>query len=74
MRVLVTGGNGYLGAAIVSALDRAGHVPIVFSRRATAGPRLHAIDGDVRDRAAVANAVRQADAVCHTAALVSLWR
>jgi farnesol dehydrogenase len=75
MRVLVTGGSGYLGAAIVSALQRAGHVPIVFSRHATSAARPgRAIDGDIRDRSAVAAAVRQADAVCHAAALVSLWR
>lgn len=75
MRVLVTGGTGYLGSAIVRALDRAGHRPIVFARRAT-GSALpgESIDGDVRDRDAVARAVARADVVCHSAALVSLWR
>ncbi len=75
MRVLVTGGTGYLGSAIVRALDRAGHEPVVFARRATAA-RLPggAIDGDVRDRTAVSRAVAGMDAVCHAAALVSLWR
>lgn len=75
MRVLVTGGTGYLGSAIVRALDRAGHEPIAFARHATSA-RLpgRQMDGDVRDRAAVARAVEHADAVCHTAALVSLWR
>ncbi len=75
MRVLVTGGTGYLGSAIVRALDRAGHEPVVFARRAAAA-RLPggAIDADVRDRAAVSRAVAGADAVCHAAALVSLWR
>ncbi len=33
MRVLVTGGTGYLGAAIVTALREAGHEPVVFARR-----------------------------------------
>ena len=75
MRVLVTGGTGYLGAAIVRALSRAGHEPIVFARRAgAAGLDATAIDGDVRDARAVDAAVRGAEAVCHTAALVSLWR
>ena len=75
MRVLVTGGTGYLGSAIVRALANRGHEPVAFARRArAAGLPGTAIDGDVRDRRAVDAAARQVDAVCHTAALVSLWR
>ena len=85
MRVLVTGGTGYLGSAIVRALDRAGHEPIVFARgatkaglhgpsRAEAGAKVRAIDGDVRDTRAVTAAAADVDAICHTAALVALWR
>ena len=75
MKVLVTGGTGYLGSAIVRALAQEGHQPIAFARHASAA-RLPgaAIDGDVRDPAAVEIAVAAADAVCHTAALVSIWR
>jgi farnesol dehydrogenase len=75
MRVVVTGGTGYLGSAIVRALARSGHRPVVFSRHASAaGLPGDAVDGDVRDRAAVTRAVLGADAVCHSAALVSVWR
>ena len=75
MRVLVTGGTGYLGRAIVRALMTRGHEPVVFARGAsTAGLPARAIDGDVRDRAALAAAVRGCDALCHAAALVRLWR
>ena len=79
MRVLVTGGSGYLGQAIVRALAARGHDPIVFARRASAASRTgalpgRAIDGDVRDRDAVLAAARGVDAVCHSAALVSVWR
>jgi len=75
MRVLVTGGSGYLGSAIVRALDRAGHEPIVFARRATgAGLPGRAVDGDVRDTRAVTAAAAGADAIVHAAALVALWR
>jgi NAD+-dependent farnesol dehydrogenase len=83
MRVLVTGGTGYLGSAIVRALARAGHEPIVFARRATAasssalagGPvGVRAIDGDIRDTRAVTAAAAEVDAICHTAALVAQWR
>jgi farnesol dehydrogenase len=75
MRVLVTGGTGYLGRAIVLAAARHGHHPVVFSRHARAsGLPGTLVDGDIRDRSAVASAAKGADAVCHTAALVSVWR
>ena len=75
MRILITGGTGYLGTALVRAFDRAGHDVLVFARRASAaGLPGRAIDGDVRDRKAVGDAVGAAEAVCHAAALVSLWR
>lgn len=75
MRVMVTGGTGYLGRAIVRALAARGHTPVVFSRHATgSGLPGFAVDGDVRDAAAVRRAADGADAVCHSAALVSVWR
>jgi NAD+-dependent farnesol dehydrogenase len=75
VRVLVTGGTGYLGRAIVRALVARGHDPVVFARRATnAGLTTRAIDGDVRDRPALVSAARGCDALCHSAALVSIWR
>src|SRR5258708_153024 len=77
MKVLVTGGAGYLGSAIVRALARAGHEPIAFSRHATAsraGTPGRAIDGDIRDTRAVTAAAAGVDAICHRAALVALWR
>ena len=75
MKVLVTGGTGYLGSAIVRAFASCGHQPFVFARRAgdVTLPGV-AVKGDVRDRRAVEDAVRQVEAVCHTAALVSLWQ
>jgi farnesol dehydrogenase len=75
MRVLVTGGSGYLGSAIVRALDRAGHEPVVFARHATAAALPgRAIDGDIRDTRAVTTASSGVDAIVHSAALVALWR
>lgn len=75
MKVLVTGGTGYLGSAIVHALERRGHHPIVFARHASAsGLPGMLIDGDVRDTRALTGAAAGADAVCHTAALVSVWQ
>ena len=78
MQVLVTGGTGYLGSAIVRALQRGGHEPVVFARHATAalgsGTSVRAIDGDIRDTRAVTAAAAGVDGIIHSAALVALWR
>ncbi|MEU3241545.1 MULTISPECIES: NAD-dependent epimerase/dehydratase family protein [unclassified Streptomyces] len=63
MRVLVTGGAGFIGSHVVEALARSGHEPVVFDLD----------DGlDVRDPGAVAAALPGVDAVCHQAAMVGL--
>jgi NAD+-dependent farnesol dehydrogenase len=75
MRVLVTGGTGYLGSALVRALARRGHTPLVFSRQdARTDTRIPLRRGDLRSRTDVDAAVRDVDAVCHAGALVSIWR
>jgi farnesol dehydrogenase len=75
MRVLVTGGTGYLGRAAVRAYQAAGHDLVVFARGATrSGLPGTLVDGDVRDRAAVERAAAGCDAISHSAALVSIWR
>src|SRR5262245_368609 len=71
MRILVTGGTGYLGSAIVRALHRAGHEPVVFARGAAGAG---GIAGDIRDTRAVTAAAAGVDAIVHTAALVAVWR
>src|SRR5215218_6763236 len=74
MRVLVTGGTGYLGQAIVRALLAHGHEPVVFARLASvSGLSVRTIDGDVRDRAAVQKAADGVDAIIHAASMVSIW-
>jgi farnesol dehydrogenase len=75
MTVLVTGGTGYLGRAVVRALASRGHEVVVFARSATAsGLPGRLVDGDVRDRDAFGRAAAGCDALCHSAALVSIWR
>jgi farnesol dehydrogenase len=75
MRVLITGATGYLGRALVTALRESGHSTVAFSRHASAGGLPgEAFDGDVRDPAALARAAAGCDALCHAAALVSVWR
>ncbi len=75
MQVLVTGCTGYLGRALVAALQRSGHAVVAFSRSAsTSGLSGTTIDGDIRDAAGVARAARGCDAIIHAAALVAVWR
>lgn len=75
MRVLVTGGAGFIGSHVVSALAERGHEAVVLDVR-DGGPPSDAYDtyvrGDVRDREAVAAALAGVDAVCHQAAMVGL--
>ncbi|MFE9998862.1 NAD-dependent epimerase/dehydratase family protein [Streptomyces avermitilis] len=65
MRVLVTGGAGFIGSHVVEALGARGHEPVVFDMREDTG-------ADVRDRDAVARALTGVDAVCHQAAMIGL--
>ncbi len=75
MRVLITGGTGYLGRAVVNGFATAGHEPIVLSRSASrSNLPSRTIDADVRDPDAIGRAAEGCDVICHLAALVSLWR
>ncbi|WP_328874494.1 NAD-dependent epimerase/dehydratase family protein [Streptomyces sp. NBC_00287] len=65
MRVLVTGGAGFIGSHIVKTLAEHGHEPVVYDVHADPA-------SDVRDRAAVTRALSGVDAVCHQAAMVGL--
>jgi len=72
VRVLVTGGAGFIGRRIVSVLLEDGHGVRVLDVAGAASPDVEVVTGDVRDAAAVARAVRGVDAVCHQAAKVGL--
>ena len=75
MKVFVTGGTGFLGRSVVRALVERGHEVVVFARTATSsGLAGMLVDGDVTNRAAIDEAARGCDAICHMAALVSIWR
>ncbi|MFE0520704.1 NAD-dependent epimerase/dehydratase family protein [Streptomyces sp. NPDC058954] len=65
MRVLVTGGAGFIGSHVVTALDAHGHEPVVYDTRAEP-------PSDVRDPYALRRALAGVDAVCHQAAMVGL--
>ncbi|WP_328887978.1 NAD-dependent epimerase/dehydratase family protein [Streptomyces sp. NBC_00316] len=81
MRVLLTGGAGFIGGHIAEALARRGHEVVVFDAllESAHGPGARAgreglVVADVRDRGAVADALRGVDAVCHQAAMVGLGK
>ena len=78
MRILITGGAGYIGSLTARHLAEAGHVPIVLDdlrngHRAAIGS-LPLVLGDVRDTDLVAATIEQnaIDAVIHFAALKSV--
>ncbi|MFH7597869.1 NAD-dependent epimerase/dehydratase family protein [Streptomyces racemochromogenes] len=81
MRVLVTGGAGFIGSHIVTALKDRGHEPVVLDALLPAAhpgtpplPDAEFVRADVRDADAVRAALRGVDAVCHQAAMVGLGK
>ncbi len=71
MRVLLTGGAGFIGQHIAAALRAGGDEPVVFDRVRVPGDAA-AVIGDVTDLGAVTRALGGVDAVCHQAAKVGL--
>ena len=73
--VLVTGGAGYVGAALVPKLLAAGHTVTVLDLYMygddvlDSHPRLRQVKGDLRDAAVVADAVKGCTAVIHLACI-----
>ena len=74
--VLVTGGGGFLGRAIVDQLLERGDAVRVFSRRAFPDLIERGVEcaqGDLADPQAVARACQGVDVVHHVAALAGAW-
>ena len=79
MRVLITGGAGYIGSSLAPLLLGAGHQVRVLDRLAYGGesllgvwahPDFEFIHGDIREREKVRECVAGCDAVVHLAAIV----
>ena len=70
MRVLVTGGAGFIGGHVCSALVKAGHDPLIFDHYDRGGYDYPVILGDVRDATAVTEAMAHAGGWIHLAAVL----
>lgn len=79
MRILITGGAGYIGSVITSLALQKGHqvraldclwfneqIPLIH----LSNPDYEFVKGDIRDAAVVAQAMKDIDFVIHTAAVV----
>src|SRR5438105_237529 len=74
MKVVVTGGSGFLGSTIARKLLGEGHEVVVFDRVAIGAKGLTVdaefVHGDVRDRDLLLDAFRGAEEVYHLAAVL----
>lgn len=79
MRILITGGAGYIGSTLAPILLGAGHEVRVLDTLAFGGepilgnwsqPGFEFVHGDIRDQSAVRAALRDRDAIVHLAAVV----
>lgn len=79
VRILVTGGSGFVGLNVVEALLSAGIDVVSFDRRPMADPAVRAfrqlpgtlelVEGDIQDVRGVLAAARDTDAVIHGTAI-----
>ena len=79
MRILVTGGAGYIGSLLCPALLDAGHDVVLLDSlmfgvqpilHFISHPRLEVVHGDIRDARVVQPLIARVDAVLHLAAIV----
>mgnify|MGYP001282071826 CR=1 FL=1 len=78
MTTLVTGGTGFVGAALVRQLVQAGHAVRALARPGSdrtnlAGLPIETVEGDLRDPGSLARAARGCRALFHCAADYRLW-
>ncbi|RLG57266.1 MAG: LPS biosynthesis protein WbpP, partial [Hadesarchaea archaeon] len=82
MRVLVTGGGGFIGSHVVDVLVARGYAVTVLNRgshhveknlrKHLDDPSFRFVEGDIRDEDAVRKSLDGAEAVIHEAALASV--
>jgi len=80
MKVLVTGGSGFLGSHVAEQLSAAGHEVRALVRKSSNRKFLSTLsnvelcEGSVEDRASIDQAMKGVDAVVHSAGLVKALR
>jgi CDP-paratose 2-epimerase len=85
MRILITGGAGFIGSNLADYFARAGHAVTIFDNFSRRGgeanlawlqeigtPNLSVVRGDVRDAETIARAAREAEAIFHLAGQVAV--
>ncbi len=75
MRVLVTGGSGFIGSHVVDKLRLRGHEPVIYDLRPSPWHERGTVDtvlGSITDREALERALHSCDAVAHLAAVADV--
>ncbi len=75
MRVLVTGGSGFIGSHVVDKLRAQGHEPVIYDLRPSPWHEAGSVDtvlGSITDREALERALHSCDAVAHLAAVADV--
>jgi UDP-glucose 4-epimerase len=78
MRVLVTGGSGFIGSHVVDKLRARGHEPVIYDLRPSPWHEVGGIEkidtvlGSITDREALERALHSCDAVAHLAAVADV--
>jgi nucleoside-diphosphate-sugar epimerase len=79
VRVLVTGGSGFIGSHVVDKLRARGHEPVIYDLRpspwhtgADGTDSVETVLGSITDREALERALHSCDAVAHLAAVADV--
>jgi UDP-glucose 4-epimerase len=75
VRVLVTGGSGFIGSHVVDKLRARGHDPVIYDLRPSPWHEAGTVDtvlGSITDREALERALHSCDAVAHLAAVADV--
>src|SRR2546430_7641016 len=75
MRVLVTGGSGFIGSHVVDKLRARGHEPVIYDLRPSPWHERGTVDtvlGSITDREALERALHSWDPVAHLAAVADV--
>jgi UDP-glucose 4-epimerase len=75
MRVLVTGGSGFIGSHVVDKLRARGYEPVIYDLRPSpwhSNANVDTVLGSITDREALERALHSCDAVAHLAAVADV--